>query len=272
MAPHNQVAHPAPFDVIADQYDETFTDSMIGRAQRNSVWRELKRTFHTGEHVLEIGCGTGVDACFLAGLGVRVTATDISTKMLDITDRRAMSHGVGELVRTRLLSAQDLLELSRNGSFDGGFSNFGALNCIDDVARFAGDLAGVLRPGASALLCWMGAYCAWETAFYLVQGNPGKAFRRWQRGAVIGHVGAETSVSVYYRSVRRLVKAFRPYFQLRSIKGIGITVPPSYLEGWATRHPYWLRASASADALLCGCPGVRSVADHILLRFERESL
>ena len=52
---------PAPFDSIAARYDETFTHSRIGKAQRASVWHELDRAFPTGSRVLEVGCGTGYD-------------------------------------------------------------------------------------------------------------------------------------------------------------------------------------------------------------------
>src|SRR5450755_3636512 len=78
----------APFDAIAERYDETFTKSKIGRAQRASVWKELERVFQPGDRVLEIGCGTGVDACFLAGLGVTVVATDSSPQMIAVATRR----------------------------------------------------------------------------------------------------------------------------------------------------------------------------------------
>jgi ubiquinone/menaquinone biosynthesis C-methylase UbiE len=59
----------APFDAVAARYDETFTFSRIGQAQRAAVWRELAKTFQAGDRTLEIGCGTGVDACFLAEIG-----------------------------------------------------------------------------------------------------------------------------------------------------------------------------------------------------------
>ena len=51
--------YAAPFDAIAERYDETFTRSKIGRAQRASVWKELERVFRPGDRVLEIGCGNG---------------------------------------------------------------------------------------------------------------------------------------------------------------------------------------------------------------------
>ncbi|WP_181150846.1 class I SAM-dependent methyltransferase [Paenibacillus sp. PCH8] len=43
----------------------------------------------TGSHVLEIGCGTGRTACYLARSGHRVTAIDLHRHMLDKAVRRA---------------------------------------------------------------------------------------------------------------------------------------------------------------------------------------
>ena len=53
-------------------------------------------------------------------------------------------------------------QLLADESFDGAFSNFGALNCVQDLAAACRDLARLLKPGATALLCWMGPCCLWE--------------------------------------------------------------------------------------------------------------
>ena len=51
--------------------------SLIGRAQRRVVTKELDRIFHSGQRILELNCGTGVDALHLAGdIGVGVGLGD----------------------------------------------------------------------------------------------------------------------------------------------------------------------------------------------------
>jgi ubiquinone/menaquinone biosynthesis C-methylase UbiE len=261
----------APFDAIAAHYDETFTTSKIGYAQRASVWKELEKTFHTGESILEIGCGTGVDACFLAERGVTVVACDSSPQMLNLAIRRIQENGKDRSVRPQLLAAEDIARL-RSRSFDGAFSNFGALNCVGDLQQFARDLAVLLKPGATALLCWMGPCCAWEIAWYLAQGNPAKAFRRFRRGGVAARLSETATVHVHYPSIYRLKRIFSPEFRLLSFKGIGVSVPPTYVEHWANRFPRFFDLSMRADLLLERCPGIRAFADHILLEFRRENL
>lgn len=41
----------APFDTLADTYDQTFTFSRIGRVQREAVTREMDRVFRPGQRI-----------------------------------------------------------------------------------------------------------------------------------------------------------------------------------------------------------------------------
>jgi ubiquinone/menaquinone biosynthesis C-methylase UbiE len=271
MAASSQIC-AAPFDEAADRYDQVFTNSTIGRAQRLSVWEEVAKTFHAGDHVLEIGCGTGVDACYLAERGVRVLACDSSPKMIAVATRRLKDSPQSRLVQPQILAAEQLASLRGKRLFDGAFSNFGALNCVGDLKSLARDLASMLRPGATALLCWMGPFCLWEMLWYFTQAKPAKALRRMHREGVAARVDGGTPMTVYYPTVQTLARAFAPQFSIKSIKGVGVTVPPSYLEPFATRHPRLLNAAVFTDSILGRCAGIRLLADHILIRFEREPI
>jgi hypothetical protein len=156
--------------------------------------------------------------------------------------------------------------------FDGAFSNFGALNCIEDLRRLSQDLARLLRPGATALLCWMGPYCLWEMIWYLAQGKPDKAFRRLHRNGITARIADGAFVSVRYPPVSLLARIFAPEFRLQSFRGIGVAVPPSYLEEAVQRHPHLLQLCERADFFMGRCPGIRNLADHMLLRFERQDI
>jgi 2-polyprenyl-3-methyl-5-hydroxy-6-metoxy-1,4-benzoquinol methylase len=263
----------APFDAIAESYDDTFTTSKIGQAQRASVWKELKKTFHAGDRVLEIGCGTGVDACFLAQRGITVTACDASSQMIAMAQRRvdSLTDASSAFVNLHLLRAEEIASLKERGPFDGVFSNFGVFNCIAELRPVAAQLATMLRAGASALFSLMGPCCAWEMAWYTARGER-KAFRRLQRTSVTARLATETTVQVYYPRVRSLTRAFSPEFCLKSVIGIGVSVPPSYAEPWAARFPRLFDFCVGADSVLGRCPGIRVLADHIMLRFERQEL
>jgi hypothetical protein len=131
-------------------------------------------------------------------------------------------------------------------TFDGAISNFGALNCVEDLASFARSLAPRIRPGGRAAICVIGRFCAWEMLY------PRKAFRR-----LPGRAG-----EVYYPTVRQLRADFAPHFELRSWSGIGMLVPPSYVKLPAGA----VRLLARLDHMAF----LRSMADHRLLIFERK--
>jgi SAM-dependent methyltransferase len=270
MAASCAVGH-SPFDPAAERYDQVFTNSMIGRAQRQSVWAELDKAFHAGDHILEIGCGTGVDACYLAGRGVKVHACDSSPAMIAVAARKIGDCSRSELIRTQVLAAEEIANLRGSRLFDGALSNFGALNCVPDLRSVARNLAALVRPGANAILCWMGPSCLWEMLWYFARADCGKALRRRQPGGTAARLDGGGLVTVHYPSLRALTAIFAPEFSVKRVKGIGVAVPPSYVEPFVKEHPQWFHAAVFADTVLGRCAGLRLLADHILVRLERKA-
>ena len=264
------IAATAPFDGLAERYDEVFTNSLIGRAQRDVVWREMEKAFFPGSRVIEINCGTGEDALFLAEKGVEVVALDQSPAMIEVATQRRDAHtNTASPVSFAVQDTEALRTLAPAKKFLGGLSNFGGLNCVQDLGRVAHDLAGLLEPGSPLLLCMMGPACLWEVCWYLLQGQPRKAFRRFRRSPAPATIAGGPALNVWYHTTADLERMFQPFFRLKFWKGVGIFVPPSYLEPWAKRFPWMLRALSRLDTWLCRCPGIRGMADHILLVLER---
>ena len=58
VSPAPAPADFAAFDLLAETYDEVFTRTAVGRAQREAVWHDMDQSFHPGQRVLEINCGT----------------------------------------------------------------------------------------------------------------------------------------------------------------------------------------------------------------------
>jgi ubiquinone/menaquinone biosynthesis C-methylase UbiE len=259
-----------PFDALAEGYDQGFTFSKIGQAQRSAVWKELSRTFRAGDRVLEIGCGTGIDACFLAERGVQVVAFDSSQAMVRVAARRIREVSANaNTIDLRLLAAENLAAVQHEAPFDGVFSNFAALNCVEDLHAVGENLGRLLKPGGTALLCLLGPCCLWEVIWYLLKAKPRKAFRRWQSASLTATLAPGASVQVRYYGIRSLSRIFAPSLRLRSWRGIGLMVPPSYVESAAQRFPEFLKLAERSDRLLARCPVIRGFSDHILLKFER---
>ena len=254
-----------PFDAVAPTYDATFTESLIGQAQRRQVQRIADRAFEPGQRVLVLNCGTGSDAAHLAQRGIDVLATDASSEMIAIARERCRHL---DKVRFQVCNIEDLSAI--RGQFDGVFSNFSGINCISDLETFGEDLARLVRPDGRALLCVFGCFCAWETAWYLSRVEFGKAFRRLT-GKARAHF-ASPSIDVHYWRVRELQRALMPWFELYDRQGIGILVPPSYAEATVKRRPRMLRTLEAADEKLAALPLLRACADHAVLAFRRTNV
>jgi len=76
-------------------------------------------------------------------------------------------------------------------------------------------------------------------------------------------------VRVHYPSVRAMSQLFAPQFRLIGLKGVGVTVPPSYVETLARRFPRVLLTLKQLDGWVSGLPVLRSLADHVLFEFKR---
>jgi ubiquinone/menaquinone biosynthesis C-methylase UbiE len=257
------------FDAVADSYDEVFTNSRIGQAQRALVWQEMDRVFQPGQRVLEINCGTGVDALHLAERGVELVACDSSLQMIQQAERRLASTQYGRKVDLRVLATEEISQIQHEAPFDGVLSNFAGLNCVEDLRAAGASLARLLKSGSKALLCIFGRWCAWEIAWSLAHGNCRKAFRRLKSDGVIVRLNSTTRFRVRYPTVRRMKALFAPNFRLVRWRGVGVSVPPSSLRFLSERFPVVMRAAANADVVLGRVPIVRCLSDHILLTFER---
>src|SRR4051812_40651344 len=111
------------FDSAACVYDEEFTNTPIGRLQRTRVLKFLSHGLKDeGLIILEINCGTGEDAIWLAGQGHNVTATDASAKMIEGTRQKIAGQKSAGKVSAMQLSFSDLKDYFSDEKFDLIFS------------------------------------------------------------------------------------------------------------------------------------------------------
>jgi SAM-dependent methyltransferase len=107
-----------------------------------------------GEHVLEIGCGTGAVTLPLAqavGPHGRVVAVDISEPMLEAARQRIGASGIHNVT---LLSGDAQVLAFEQAAFDVATSRMGVMFFADPVAAFR-NIAGALKPGGRLVFaCW----------------------------------------------------------------------------------------------------------------------
>lgn len=255
------------FDRVASSYDELFTRTAIGRAQRAQVWTRLLATFHRGDRILELNCGTGEDARFLAQHGVSVLACDVSAAMLEVAESYSVLAERAGSIEYRQLANEKLFRLSPKVPFDGAFSNFSGLNCVADLQPVARNLASLVRPGGRVLVCLWSRVCLAEIGWFLSRGKVTEAFRRLPGKATARLGGAAITVS--YPTILRLRRMFAPWFRLKTRRAIGLFVPPSYVESWARKNTSTLARLEKLDRIFAAWPILRSIGDHVLLEFVR---
>lgn len=255
----------ATFDSVAATYDDEFTRTPIAQMLRARTRSRLAQ-FRAGMRVLELGCGTGADAVWLAQRGVEVIATDVSRAMLEQTRAKARAANVALHVETRWLDL-NAPTLDMDERFDGAFSNFGALNCVAELAPLAHWLADNIKPGGKLVLVVMGALCPWEIIAHAARGDWRGATRR-RRQDTIAHVGAQ-AVRVQYPRAAALAGAFAPAFRRTHLEAIGVLIPPPYLSVFAARHVRLMRTLARWEPRVAAVFPFNALGDHYLLELVR---
>ncbi|CAN5210451.1 class I SAM-dependent methyltransferase [soil metagenome] len=261
-----------PFDVVAAEYDAVFTGRLLSRWLRAMVWQRLAGAFEPDQYVLELGCGTGEDATWLAGRGVFVMATDVSAAMLELTRAKADAAGVGERVTVAQLNLEELRAgvAALNERYDGVVSNFGPVNCVENRQELVSTLSGIVRPGGRVVVVVMGPLCPWEIVWHLGHRELRTAIRRLRSGAE-ARVGEGGTVRVWYPSILRLQSEFAPHFKVLESAGIGLLLPPSAMAGLVDRAPRFFGVLARLDRRFAGSLPWRLLNDHYVLVLERLS-
>ncbi|KAA3598399.1 MAG: class I SAM-dependent methyltransferase [Calditrichaeota bacterium] len=212
------------FDSWAENYDDDFGQNPIGQLLREKVQAELLKYFPSGSKILEIGCGTGIDAIFLAQKGFSVTCSDPSEEMLKIVKSKSDKLKI----QTINSQADKLNKVLTNEDFDGAFSNFGALNCKIDLKKLSEILSKTLKAESYFVAVVMGNFCIWEILFYSLKLNFGRAFFRFGKSYKDVSLGKD-SVPTRYFSPNNFYNLFKTEFEIEKVLPIGFLLPPPYL-------------------------------------------
>jgi ubiquinone/menaquinone biosynthesis C-methylase UbiE len=139
------------YDAIAAAYDRHMRGD---EWMRRALWRHFDRLFRAPDHLLDVGCGTGIDTVHLASRGIRVTAVDVSPGMQE--QLRVKLEQASLTSRVEILTG-DIVDVLRqlSGPFDGIVSSFAALNTVP-LSSFALEAARLLRPGGRLVAHFLG--------------------------------------------------------------------------------------------------------------------
>jgi SAM-dependent methyltransferase len=259
------VRDAAPFDALAASYDTDFTESPIAQALRARVHARLLSLTQPGARVLELGCGTGVDAAFLAAHGRSITATDASPAMRAQAAARLADFPDAHVLPLDINAPDDAF--LPESPFHLIFANFGVYNCAARPRDLARWLARHVMPGGSVGLCVMAARCLWETAWHAVRGDVRTAFRRWKRS--IPFATSSGTISIVYPSVARVTRDLAPYFRRSAVMPLGLFLPPSDIYPVIEKRPRLLARLMRLDNATMHWAALANLCDHYWIELIR---
>ncbi|AJC47462.1 class I SAM-dependent methyltransferase [Xanthomonas sacchari] len=250
------------FDSVAADYDGPRGNNALIQRMRTTLWDTVATQLPVGSRLVDLGCGTGLDAHAFAQRGYRVLATDWSPQMVERTRARAQDPSLRGRLSVAHVGIQQLDLL--DGEFDGMYSNFGPLNCAPDLPEVARHCARLLRRDGRLVFSVIGRLCPWELGHYLLRGRLRRAAVRAARGATAVGMNGHTIWTWYYFP-REFYRAFAPHFALESYRALSLCLPPPYLVDHYQRHPRLGEALGRLDDRIGGWPLLRDMGDHFLI-------
>ncbi len=256
------------FDIASKHYDNVFTFSKIGKAQRQRVYKNVHDIFRPKKllSILELNCGTGEDALHMANLGHNILATDISEQMITVANSKK---GIKNL-KFKVQDINSLDNTSIKHPFDVIFSNFGGLNCLSpqELSSFFSKASKLLNDNAKLILVIMPKHCLWERFYFRLKGERQKSIRRNTNKSVPVNVDG-VKVNTWYYNPDDIINLTQNKFRAVKIKPIGLAIPPSYMEASILTKTGVFHILLMLEKLLCFSK-FSKYADHFLIELEKQ--
>jgi deazaflavin-dependent oxidoreductase (nitroreductase family) len=254
----------AAFDGVAENYDHHILDNPVNLWLRNRSVDLMLKTFKPGQTILEVGCGTGTETLALASNGIKVVATDISSKMLAVLERKARRSGLQDSVfpiHARPYALNDKLSEAGFSSVDGAYSTYGAVNTEPRLGDMFSGLHKLITPGGKLVLGVWNRYCMYEILGYSLKLWPSMASARFRNPVPVGKSRFCVASSAY--TVGDLSSVLSGFFRLEKVYGVGIFLPPSNLTKYLPPKSI-LRFVKRADVAFQARFPWNRVGDHFL--------
>lgn len=251
------------FDRHAAGYDD-IAESALGRALRARVRRIVEPLIDPTATVIDIGCGTGLDAAWLAPRVHKVLAVDRSPAMVERARRRCadLANVVVGLVDAGDESLAAIGE--QHAPVELILANFGVVNCVDDPDLLGAQLAAFLAPGGRMVAVSMTRWCPIELLIGAATANRDLLRRRSGQADYDG-------LPVRYESARSLASHFAPSLTIERAEALGTFLPPFEQRRQVQNRPRLLGALATADRLASGIGARLGIGDHHIAVFRRPS-
>ena len=233
---------------------------------RQKVYDHIGAFHKSDSFLLELNAGTGLDASQMVARGYRVHATDLSSGMVAEAKEKVSRLGLEGQLSVQQCSFTELDQVTV-GPFDGIYSNFGGLNCIEDLTAVTRHLPTLLKSGGVVSWVIMPPICPWELS--LIVKDVRVATRRLRRGGIVANVeGVQFKTS--YFSVNQVRRAFGSRFHQVRLEALSLLTPTADNKTFAQNHPTLYQTLVKLDDTLSQWPLFNRWGDFFILsmRFE----
>jgi SAM-dependent methyltransferase len=257
------------FDSVAADYDGPLGNNALIQRMRAQVMDTIEASLPHAAELLDLGCGTGIDAEYLARRGYRVVALDSSPAMVERANDRLRRTGLTDRGSAECIGIQELARLDAAG-FEGAYSNFGAINCVPDLQTFSSALALKLKPRGLFIASVIGRYCPWEFLLYTTHGDFKRARVRLARGSVPVPLNGQIIWSRYY-GPSEFYHAFASDFDQVGLRALNLFLPPPYLIHLYQRRPRTMKILERLDHMLGHMPFLHNFGDHFMISLRKKN-
>lgn len=255
------------FDSIAEEYHSSFSLNGSAKLARTRVHQSFTQYLSPAQGVvLDVGCGTGIDAQFIAGLGCDVYGIDKSVGMIGeaVKQLNLSNKTIGGKVELEAVVAntKNLNLLLSSIRAKHVILSFGVINFIEDLQSLFQVIALHLDRGGICIATALSKSSWWE---YLRKGGSVRIGTQ-PKSMSIG--GVETSS--WFWDDDDIVSASQNFFDVVDVYGIGFVYPPPYLDKYVCRFPRLQRLLWKLDRQYERSKLAAKYADHVVVVLERQ--
>jgi ubiquinone/menaquinone biosynthesis C-methylase UbiE len=246
-------------------YDQADNENIILQDLRMQVYEHTKKFIKPGSRILELNAGTGIDALHFVSQGHVVHATDLSDGMIAQIEKKILVNNLKDRFTVQQLSYENL-DAVYGHDFDFVFSNFGGVNCIDDLTTVTRRLPPLLKKDAIVTWVIMPKICPTEW-LALLKGNFNFAFRRLKKDGVMAHLEGQY-FKTYYHSLSKIKNAFGPRFEFLATESLALLSPQPHSYNFAKKRPMAYKFSRTLDRVFRKIFPFNRWGDHIVVTFR----
>ena len=241
------------------------TSNYIDISRRNFIRNEVALYLKPSDVILEINAGSGIDAVYFAQNGNQILATDIATASENYISKKIERLQLQNL-EFKKCSFTDLYTLNKK-KFNYIFSNYGGLNCIDNLKLVFDQFDDLLHPNGYISLVIMPPYYPVEM-LTILKGNK-DAFRRLNKNGTIANVENQ-KIETFYYTPNQVKIALGQKFKHINTLNIGTFYPSSHYQ-WATKHKKIMSKLIHLDEWMNKLPlPIKGIGDYYMITFQKK--